>query len=301
MDYFSIDHLIVYAFLLITLAVGLWAGRDVKDIKEYAIGNRTFGTGALTITLLATYIGGWHLFGFPSDVFADGLIHIIPEVVCGVVVCLLFIAWFIAPKMIHFKDCLTMGDLMKLFYGEYGQIITGVLGLIYNTTAIGIQIVFLGYCGEFLGIKSDWALVLFALILAIYTAKGGMKAVVITDIIQFTAIVAAIPLLAHLITYQAGGIRAILNSIPQDKLQLFNFEQEKVGAFSASYYAFPILTLWMLFPGFPLSFPFIQRMLMAKQQQQNINAYYTSIAFLVPFFSVTNPNRVSRFSLISSN
>jgi hypothetical protein len=236
------------------------------------------------MTFLATYIGGWHLFGFPSDVFADGLTHIISEVICGVVVCLLFIAWFIAPKMIFFKGCLTMGDLMKIFYGEYGQMITGVLGLIYNTAAISIQIVFLGHLCELLGIQSDWGLILAALVLTIYTAKGGMKAVVITDILQFVAIIAAVPLLAHLITYQAGGIRVILSSVPLEKLKLFSFGQDKSGGFSASYYALPVLTLWMLFPGFPLSFPFIQRMLMVRQQQQSANIYYISIALLVPFF-----------------
>jgi len=284
MNYLSPDHLIVYAFLFVTLLIGIWAGRGIKDIRDYAIASKQFGTGALTVTLLATYIGGWHLVGFPSDVFADGLIQVLPEVVCGVVVCLLFIAWFIAPKLVHFKDCLTMGDLMLTFYGEYGQMITGVLGLVYNTTAVSIQILFFGYVCEPLGINSDWGLALAVLLLTIYTAKGGMRAVTMTDILQFTAIIAALPLLAHLVTYQAGGVEAMISNIPQEKLQLLNFGQEKEGSFSASYYAFPILTLWFLFPGFPLSFPFIQRMLMAKDERQATSIYYIGIGFLVSFF-----------------
>ncbi|MEM7383198.1 MAG: sodium:solute symporter family protein, partial [Bacteroidota bacterium] len=282
MNALSTDHLIVYTFLAITLIVGLWAGRGIKDIREYAIANKQFGTGALTLTLIATYIGGWHLFGFPSDVFADGLIYIIPDVGCAVIVCLLFIAWFIAPKVVYFKGCLTMGDLMNTFYGQYGQVITGYLGLIYNTTAVSVQIFFLSYVCGLLGINSDWGLSLAALVLAMYTAKGGIRAVTATDILQFTAIVAAIPLLAHLMTYQAGGMRALLNSVPQEKLQLFG--QDKTGAFSAGYYTLPIATLWYLFPGFPLSFPFIQRMLMARDQRQSVNMYYLSLAFLIPFF-----------------
>ena len=278
----NIDLLIVLSFLFITLALGLRAGSGIKDIREYAIANKQFGTGALMITLIATYIAAWHLFGFPSDVFANGLIYIIPDVGCAVIVCLLFIAWFIAPRMSYFKDCLTMGDLMNTFYGQYGQMITGCLGLIYNTTAVSIQIFFLGYICKLLGISSDWGLSLATLILAMYTARGGMRAVIVTDILQFTAIVAAIPLLAHLMTYQAGGIRVLLSSVPQEKLQLFG--QDKTGAFSAGYYTLPILTLWYLFPGFPLSFPFIQRMLMARDQRQSVNMYYWSLAFLIPFF-----------------
>ncbi len=58
MHYLSIDHLIVGSFLLLTLLIGLRAGRGIKDIREYAIANKQFGTGALTLTLVATYIGG---------------------------------------------------------------------------------------------------------------------------------------------------------------------------------------------------------------------------------------------------
>ena len=58
MHYLSLDYLIVYAFLLITLIIGLRAGRGIKDIKEYALANKSFGTVALTLTYLATDIGG---------------------------------------------------------------------------------------------------------------------------------------------------------------------------------------------------------------------------------------------------
>ncbi len=284
MNYLSTDHLIVYTFLLVTLLVGLWAGRGVKDIRDYAIANREFGTGALVITLIATYLGGWDLICFPSDIFSDGLTHIIPRVVCGLICCLLFIAWFVAPKMVNFKDCLTMGDLMYIFYGKSGQLITGLLGLIYNTTVISSQILFLSHVCEWLGVRSDWGLSLATLVLVIYTAKGGMRAVTTTDILQFIAIVVAIPLLAHLMIYQAGGIRALLSRVPSEKLQLLNLGQDTTGAFSANYYAFPILVVWFLFPGFPLSFPFIQRMLMVKNKQQGVNMYYISTAFLITFF-----------------
>ena len=54
MDYLSIDYLIVYSFLLITLVVGLWASRGIKDIREYAIANKMYGKGVLTMTILAT-------------------------------------------------------------------------------------------------------------------------------------------------------------------------------------------------------------------------------------------------------
>ncbi|MEM7382852.1 MAG: hypothetical protein AAF400_00810 [Bacteroidota bacterium] len=63
MPYFTLDHLIVGGFLLLTLLIGLLAGRRIKDIREYAIANRVYGTSVLTITFLATYLGGQNTIG----------------------------------------------------------------------------------------------------------------------------------------------------------------------------------------------------------------------------------------------
>ena len=51
---FNIDSAIFISFLVFNLAVGLFYSRGVKNIKEYAIGNRGFSTGAIS----ATWIGG---------------------------------------------------------------------------------------------------------------------------------------------------------------------------------------------------------------------------------------------------
>ena len=284
MDYFSIDYLIVYAFLIITLIIGLWAGRGIKDIREYAIADRGYGTGVLTMTLLATYMGGWHLLGFPCDIFADGLVHILVEVLFGVVFCLLFISWCIVPNMARFQDHLTMGDLMYDFYGAPGRTITGFLGLLYSTTAVSVQIFFLQEVCKILEIKTDWGIALGALVLVFYTAVGGIRSITITDVVQFVVVLVAIPLLTNLLVHQAGGINANFKLLPAEKLNFWTLGQDKTGVYDSGYYSLPILSLWFLFPGFPLSFPFIQRMLMAKNRLQLSQAYYISIAFLVVFF-----------------
>ena len=62
----TLNLLVVGAFLLLTLIVGLWAGRNVKTMKDYALANREFGAGVLTMTFLATKIDGVNIINFPS-------------------------------------------------------------------------------------------------------------------------------------------------------------------------------------------------------------------------------------------
>ncbi len=40
MNIFNIDAFIVAIFLLTILLVGLWAGRGIKDIREYAVAKK---------------------------------------------------------------------------------------------------------------------------------------------------------------------------------------------------------------------------------------------------------------------
>ncbi|MEL6412616.1 MAG: hypothetical protein AAFQ08_00650, partial [Bacteroidota bacterium] len=51
--------------------IGLWTGKNIKDIKEYAVTNKKYGTAVLLLTFLATNIGGGTLNSV-SGVFAVG-------------------------------------------------------------------------------------------------------------------------------------------------------------------------------------------------------------------------------------
>jgi Na+/proline symporter len=77
MQYLSIDYLIVYAFLAITLIIGLRTARGIKDIREYANANKIFGTSALVLTWLATDISGASLLDMTASVRTEGIIQIL--------------------------------------------------------------------------------------------------------------------------------------------------------------------------------------------------------------------------------
>jgi len=59
---FNIDITIVVGFLIATLAVGVLRGGHVSNVREFALGNRNFHTGALVSTIVATWISGSFLF-----------------------------------------------------------------------------------------------------------------------------------------------------------------------------------------------------------------------------------------------
>ena len=270
MNYLSIDYLIVYAFLITTLIIGLRAGRGIKDIREYAIANKSYGTGALVLTYLATDFGGGSILDDAGYVFSDGIIMM--AALSGLAFTFIFRALFIVPHMTYFDDCLTMGDIMENLYGTFGKVLSGVLGAVNAAIIAAMQFIVLGtLCESLLGIKAFWSVWVGGLAMAAYSAHGGIKAVTATDIFQFLVLLIVIPLTASLAIEHAGGIKAMFSNVPSEKLALFSHE-------GFSYYFTLFVMLSFLQIGM-INPAIVQRMLMAKKGVQLRNQYLVVAAF----------------------
>jgi SSS family solute:Na+ symporter len=275
MLYLSIDYLIVYAFLAITLYIGLRAGKGVKDIRDYAIANKSFGTGALTLTLLATYIAGDSVIGDAGIAYSSGII--LAVALLAVSISFIITGIFIAPKAVQFDNCLTMGDLMKEFYGRHSGIVAGVLGILNAVVYIGMGLHVQGIiCESLLNIPASWGVILGGLLLAAYTAHGGIKSVVTTDIFQFIILVIFIPLIAYKALGKIGGIQELFQQVPADKLEIFHHKD-------FSFYL-TLFLMWII-PAGMVDPAMIQRLLMGKTGSQLRNQYLVIAAF-DPFFRI---------------
>eukprot|EP01132_Coremiostelium_polycephalum_P000067 gene67-93_t len=279
MNYFPTDVLIVVSFLVIILVIGWMSGNHVKDIQDYTIANRSYGIGVLTITSLATYITGSQIIGYVGYVFERGVLPFIATYCCGVVICFLFIARYITPRIHSFDGCLTLAEVMGKLYGNKVRLWVGILGSCYCLIMVALQILWMSYIGELINIPSQISIFSSALFLLLYAARGGIRTVAITDIIQFIAITILLPATIHALllqfdSQQVSVTEALLN-IPENNLKFWQHPGIK------NYY---ISCLQGLFPAFPLSFPFIQRMLMAKNKRQLASSQYFSIGYLGVFY-----------------
>ena len=259
MHYLSTDYLIVYVFLLVTLIVGWRAGRGVKDIRDYAIGNRAFGTAALVLTFLATEVGG------------QGVINIAGEIgTTGVIVMLTFLSFpisyivqalWIAPKMERFPQCMTMGDIMGELYGRPSQVITGIFSFIITTCSSGAEVIMLGLASPaLLGIDARIGMIVGGGVLTFYVVHGGIKSVTTTDVLQFLVLLVLLPVLAATALQHAGGIKEVLTHIPSAQLSLSN--HPKFSYYLVLFLSFGVFHYNLIDPAL------IQRMLMAKSGQQ---------------------------------
>jgi Na+/proline symporter len=75
---FNLDICIFFAFLALNLGVGLWYGRGVSTIRQYATGNKRFSTIVIALTIVATWASGSGLITW--SIYQKGWLGIIARV-----------------------------------------------------------------------------------------------------------------------------------------------------------------------------------------------------------------------------
>ncbi|MCP3660090.1 MAG: hypothetical protein GY830_07180 [Bacteroidetes bacterium] len=143
MEFLSINHIIVYSFLLLTLFIGILASKNINTIKDYAIANRSYSNHILIMTFIATFIGGNNIQALPCIAFNDGIIFIVLTIIT-IVISFLIIGFFIAPSILYFNESLTMGNIVGLIYGHKARIISSIIGFLFCLMIVGSQILVIG-------------------------------------------------------------------------------------------------------------------------------------------------------------
>lgn len=243
---FNIDVIIFVGFLVINLIVGISYGRKVKTMRDYALGDRNFSTAALVATIVATFVTGSSFFVNLSNTYSDGL----PYFVSGLAWCTQFfiVAYFLIPRMGEFMGSLSIAEVMGNLYGKNVRLITAISGILWNVGGIAVQFkVFGNLVNYFIGIPSDYAILIASTIVIVYSAFGGIKAVTYTDVLQFFTFGFVIPLIGIIIWNRFEGLNFTLTQAFDNPIfnyhSITNLRGEKLidFIFLALYFAFPTI------------------------------------------------------------
>nr|MCH9753657.1 response regulator [Alphaproteobacteria bacterium] len=270
----SIDFLIVIIYLLFTLAIGLWKGRSIKNIKEYSVSDRNFPTLVLMATIFATLIGGGATLGVIEQIHSTALIFGL--IFVGQIVQKLIIIKFIAPKFSKFLNKISCGGIVEELYGENAKIITGICAFLVSAGAIAAQIAAMGYVFQFfLGIDQVTGILVAAGIVILYSTFGGMSSVVATDVFQFGILIIAIPLICNLGLTKVGGYQSLFAEVPR---RYFELPSKDV--------LYTQIIPLFIYLSIPFEALMAQRLLIAKSTEQLKSSLKIGVLIEVPFVFV---------------
>lgn len=171
---FNMDSVIFTGFLVANLWLGLSSSRGIRNIKEYAIGDRNFSTATISATIVATWIGGGFFCTLISETYNNGLYYIWVTLLGGIL-CFLLLAFF-APCMKEFLGKLSIASAMGDLFGRRAQIVTAISGFIGISGFIAMQFRIAGMIFEYaLGFANIYGILLAGIIVTSYSALGGYK------------------------------------------------------------------------------------------------------------------------------
>ena len=268
----STDSQVIILFLMVTLFVSYKYSKSVTTVTEYALASRKLSLPIISMTFMATAVGANVFLGAAEDIFTDGLIRVLFQLYSIPLFCF----WiYIAYKRFdaRFDKHITMGDMFKYFLGVRIEKIVVFLFVIYTLIAFAIQVSTVANVGSYLFPHSYKVVaIIAATIVIIYSSLGGMRAVAITDVLQFGFMVLVLPYMAHHAVNAAGGMG---NIFTPESLKLENFSDSS----KISSYAFTIIECMM--PYVILLPHLVQRFLMTPLKQRKQNIKFMSLAMMV--------------------
>ncbi len=196
----------VILYLLVSIAIGLWAAQRVHNSKDYLIAGRSLPLYINTATVFATWFGAETVLSVSATFAKDGLGGIVADPF-GSSFCLVFVALFFA-RAFYRMDLLTIGDFYRKRYNKPVEVVTGMAITLSYLGWTSAQMTALGLVFSVLSggaIPLNTGIVIGAAVVLGYTIWGGMWSVALTDLFQSIVIIAGLAMIAWLVGDMAGG------------------------------------------------------------------------------------------------
>ena len=175
--------LLFAAYLGLLLAVGLGFTRRMKSAEDFFLAGRRLPWGLVFVSLTASWFGATSILVSTDEALRTG-VGAIWIVGFPAVATVLILAVVFAPRL-HRLPVLTWSDLVELRYGRTVRHLASGLLVWYMALLAASQMSALGlFLGSTIGLSYGLALAVGTAVVLIYTALGGLRSVVWTDVLQ---------------------------------------------------------------------------------------------------------------------
>lgn len=287
----TLDNIIVLLYLVLILFLGIYRSTNLDSFKNYAsVQDRIKNSKLILVaTIFASSVGGVTTFGIAEKAFSGdisytyGLILAIPID--------LLIAIYLVPRIIKHYGAESVGDILSKYYGKSGRFVAGITSVIVSTGFLAAQISVSGYIFQyFLKINYINGVIISYIIVLLYTTIGGLQSIMFTNLVQFFAVVIAIPIITLFGLYKIG-LSNFLYQLPQEKIY---FAHNNVLATDliintiAAMLGFYVMNLYPTF---------IQRALINNNPNKTRNAIFMKSAIYMIFLILITINGLIAFNL----
>lgn len=299
-----LDIFVIAAYFLVVFGIAWWASLREKNSatasSDYFLAGRNMGWFVIGASIFASNIGSEHLIGLAGSGFSEGLPVAQFEIIAGLI--LLLLGWVFVPLYLR-SGVYTMPEFLERRYSSNARMYLSIISIIaYVLTKISVTIYAGGLVFEVIGMNFWIGVVVLVIATGIYTAFGGLKAVVYTDMIQMFVLVGGGIAITVCGLYMLGGVDEMISIVSKGAAlnNQENFFDMWRGIDDSNYpwtgilFGGPILGVW-----YWCTDQFIvQRVLSAKDiQNARKGTIFAGFLKLLPLFIFVLPGIVA-FALV---
>ena len=276
MNVAPIDLVVIVAFFVVA-AYTAYLALNTKTFSQFSVANRSVPTAMIFASLAAAIVGPGFSIGFTAKGFASGyayyllaLTYPLQTIVTGV---------FLAPRLHRFKNCHTLGEVMRERYGATAHALTGMVSV---GLCIGFAAVMAKVGGLLVASVTGWPTVLCMYIVtfvtASYTFRGGIRASIATDAMYFvvkTILIPAMLIVAYLKTPN-------LETVVADAAHATAAGLREMSPMTIAAVAVSFLLGEMLIP------PFANRALAAESSKASAKGFVMAGIYCIPWLAAVS-------------
>jgi SSS family transporter len=218
----GIDLGILVFYLAGVVALGLWVGRKPKNVSDFVVGGRDRPWWLILFSIVATETSTVTFLSIPGFAFGKDMTWL--QIPLGFLLGRFVVVFLFLPQ--YFKGSIfTAYEVLHQRFGGATQKVASAMFILTRSLADGLRL-FLSaiVLQEMTGMQMHWAVVAIGVGTIVYTFFGGMRAVLVTDLVQFFVYIAgAFVALAMIVQRLPGGWgQLIMEGEAAGKLRVFD-------------------------------------------------------------------------------
>jgi len=277
-----LDWVVIVVYLVAMLGIGLYFYLREKrqSTAEFFVGGRSIPFWAAGVSLYAANTSSISYIAIPAKAFETNWQYMTNNLIA--VLGLMFVAVYIVPLLRRLDLMSVFSYLETRFHPAIRMLSSGLFML----TQLGSRMSVILYLpslaiATITGIPVTWSILMMGLFTICYTALGGMKAVVWTDIVQLVVKMGGALFAIGFIVFSLDGGFAefVRTAAAENKTHTFDFSFD-LG--KATVWGFIFLVLFDVVLTFPKDQVLMQRTLSTRDAKEAGRSIWAFAAIMIP-------------------
>jgi len=218
-----LESKVIWLFVFVVLywayciSMGIKGARSARTASDYFIAGRRLSMWVFILAATATSFSGWTFMGHPGLVYRDGFQYAYASFYAVTIpftgVMFLKRQWMIGKRFGY----VTPGEMLSAYFqGDAIRILTVIVALLFSIPYLGLQLGASGYLFNVLTdgwVSQDFGMWLLSIVVLVYVASGGLRAVAYVDTLQCILLAAGIIIIGFIAYSYTGGFGGLNESL----------------------------------------------------------------------------------------